>query len=295
MRFGHGASVSPSAALLNLLALSCLALRCEAFSSSSSTLRLSLRRRQFFSASTMDKTNGESRSSSLSATSTSILGSCFYPSAGDCLRVILASKSPRRKEICGLMGLDVTVYPSTFAEDLDHGAFSSPQSYAAANAAHKAAEVARGALGAGGDDESSTCPPAADVVIGADTIVDLDGVILEKPANHDDAVSMLSRMSGRCHAVHTGVAIFTRRAGPAEPVAHFVESTKVKFAPLSRSEIDSYVASGEPMDKAGGYGIQGLGGMFVESIEGCYFNVMGLPMHHLSKVLAQLDANRQIV
>lgn len=124
--------------------------------------------------------------------------------------------------------------------------------------------------------------------------VDLDGNILEKPDDEAHAHAMLSSLSGRQHLVHSGVAVFSSKGprsktnGTPLPVVSFCESTRVTFATLTSEEIWSYVRSGEPMDKAGAYGIQGLGGQMVRGIDGCYFTVMGLPMHRLSAALAQV-------
>jgi len=132
-------------------------------------------------------------------------------------------------------------------------------------------------------------------ILGSDTIVDLDGLILEKPKDRDDAMSMLRKLSGRWHLVHTGVAIYriiqettidkASASGP-DLVTSFTETTRVKFAELTEQDILSYVLTNEPMDKAGSYGIQGIGGQLVEKIDGCYFTVMGLPMHKTSRALA---------
>eukprot|EP00586_Coscinodiscus_wailesii_P011110 CAMPEP_0172492968 /NCGR_PEP_ID=MMETSP1066-20121228/24264_1 /TAXON_ID=671091 /ORGANISM="Coscinodiscus wailesii, Strain CCMP2513" /LENGTH=193 /DNA_ID=CAMNT_0013262871 /DNA_START=228 /DNA_END=809 /DNA_ORIENTATION=+ len=135
-----------------------------------------------------------------------------------------------------------------------------------------------------------------DVVIGSDTIVDLDGTILEKPVDENDAFQMLSRLSGRWHSVHTGVAIQVYVGGMKVCGSCFTESTMVKFAELTDDDINAYVSTGEPMDKAGSYGIQGVGGRMVEEIKGDFFAVMGLPMHRLSLQLVKLvmDAEGKI-
>ena len=124
--------------------------------------------------------------------------------------------------------------------------------------------------------------------------VDRDGTILEKPDNDAHAHAMLTSLSGRQHLVHSGVAVFSSLGPRSEedgtplPVVSFSETARVTFAPLVSEEIWSYVRSGEPMDKAGSYGIQGLGGQMVRGIDGCYFTVMGLPMHRLSAALARM-------
>jgi len=111
------------------------------------------------------------------------------------------------------------------------------------------------------------------LVLGSDTIVDLDGVILEKPRDASDAKRMLRMLSGVQHSVHTGVALYTVKEGSVELVRSFTETAKVQFATLSEVDIEAYVASGEPMDKAGAYGIQGMGGQMVSAVNGDFFAV----------------------
>ena len=120
--------------------------------------------------------------------------------------------------------------------------------------------------------------------IGADTVVVAADEILGKPESPDDARRMLRLLSGAVHEVHTGLAVI-RRPGAMEAVVE--EVTRVTFAPLSDEEIDAYIATGEPFDKAGAYGIQGIGGRYVTRIEGCYFNVMGLPLARLWSLLRE--------
>lgn len=184
--------------------------------------------------------------------------------------IILASQSPRRREILDLMGLPYLPIPSAFEENLSKSAFPTPRDYVMANARGKASDVL-------------STHPEADLVIGSDTVVVLDGKILEKPRSEGDALSMLTALSGRQHAVYTGVALLTR--GEAQT---FCEVTHVWFAELSTGAIESYIRTGEPMDKAGAYGIQGFGGAFVRKIDGCFFAVMGLPMHAVAKGIAEL-------
>ena len=127
---------------------------------------------------------------------------------------------------------------------------------------------------------------AEDVVIGADTVVALDGQILGKPHDEADARRMLRALSGRSHSVFTGVTVI--RGG--QTLSH-AERTEVFFRPLADDEIDRYIATGEPMDKAGAYGAQGWASLFVERLEGDFFNVMGLPVCALGKLLKQLGVN----
>ncbi|XP_056889389.1 probable bifunctional dTTP/UTP pyrophosphatase/methyltransferase protein isoform X2 [Takifugu flavidus] len=204
--------------------------------------------------------------------------------------VVLASASPRRMEILRNTGLRFEVVPSWFKETLDKEKFKAPYEYAVETAKHKALEVAK------------RMPlnhlKTPDVVIGADTIVAVDGTILEKPVDKNDAYRMLSRLSGKEHSVYTGVVIVLCHeneipqmlfALPDKSVDYrlidFYEETKVKFADLSESMLWEYIDSGEPMDKAGGYGIQALGGMLVERVHGDFLNVVGFPLNHFCKQL----------
>ncbi|CAI5493493.1 unnamed protein product [Closterium sp. Naga37s-1] len=152
--------------------------------------------------------------------------------------------------------------------------------YAAETATHKAIEVSSKALRAA--QATGEAPPT--LVIAADTVVEIDGELLEKPVSKEDAIRMLLLLSGRKHRVFTGVALVLPAVtdpliGRSPLLRSFHECTQVEFASLSQAEVEAYVATGEPMDKAGGYGIQGLGGCLVKAINGCYFNVMGLPLN----------------
>lgn len=223
------------------------------------------------------------------ADSTPCEGSTLFAHGGFVSKcdLVLASQSPRRLEIVGMMGLadQVRVVVSDFEENLDKSSFKDPREYAIANACGKAREVAGRVLQDGSGSEGGDAPI---VVIGSDTIVDLDGVILEKPRDDDHAFSMLSSMSGRRHLVHSGVSVFTGKVGKMEAAVSFCETTEVLFTALSPEEIRAYIRTREPMDKSGSYGIQGAGGQFVRKVEGCYFNVMGFPMHAFSRRLAGL-------
>lgn len=175
-------------------------------------------------------------------------------------RIILASASPRRRRLLGQIGLTFTVDESNIPEDT--AAYPSPREIVLGLARRKAEEVA-----ARHDDA---------LVIGADTIVVLEGRILGKPADAADAAGMLATLSGRTHEVFTGFCVVETPGGRS--VADF-ERTRVTFRALGREEIDAYVRSGSPLDKAGAYGIQDdLGAVFVERIEGCYYNVVGFPL-----------------
>ena len=180
-------------------------------------------------------------------------------------RVILASGSPRRKELLAYIIPEFDVIPS----DIDETASGSPEQQVEKLAADKAADIAR------------RFPDA--VVIGADTLVTVDGRVLGKPRYAGDAAAMLRLLSGRDHTVYTGIAVAT---GGAMRTA--VESTRVIFSSMTDDEIREYISTGEPMDKAGAYGIQGYGGKYISGIEGCFFNVMGLPLNRLYTMLKSL-------
>lgn len=171
--------------------------------------------------------------------------------------LLLASASPRRLELLRALGLEPLVRPSDVDETLRPG--EDPHDAAERLARAKAAAVAEGA-------------PAGAVVLAADTIVVLDGEALGKPRDDADARRMLHALRGRAHDVVTGVAL--ARDGR---LVSGRETTEVLFAPMTDEEVDAYVASGEPADKAGAYALQGLGGLFVERITGTPSNVIGLP------------------
>ncbi|HKP16762.1 MAG TPA: Maf family protein [Gemmatimonadaceae bacterium] len=183
------------------------------------------------------------------------------------VRVILASQSPRRRELLNLVGIAHEVQPA----DID-------ESYLAGERPREHAErLARGktAVIAGREPDA--------LVIGSDTIVVVDGDVLGKPVDELDAVRMLARLAGRSHVVVTAVAVSWR--GETRSA---VEEVGVTFHPMTRAEIDAYIATGEPMDKAGAYGIQGYGATIVSGVDGDYFAVMGLPLQRLTRVLASL-------
>ena len=208
-------------------------------------------------------------------------------------KLILASQSPRRREILDMMGLRgrYTVQFSPLNEEALQEELAekdlTPQEYTSILAQEKAKALAEALVG---DDYS---PDDTIYILGSDTIVDYDVHILNKPQNETQAIEMLSQLSGNYHYVHTGVAIYKLEASNTEISSvtladSFVETAKVKFATLSVADIKAYVNTGEPMDKAGAYGIQGIGGQMVEEMQGDFFTVMGLPMHSLSKCLAKL-------
>ena len=177
--------------------------------------------------------------------------------------LVLASQSPRRREILTRAGIPFVVRPVDVNESKVGD--EDPMEHVRRLAREKA--------------EAAPAGPG-EVVLGADTVVVLDGQILGKPANTGDAERMLRMLSGREHLVITGICL----RGPSEVVVD-VESTKVRFVPISDREIADYVATGEPMDKAGAYAVQGLASKFIDRIEGCYFNVVGLPISLVCKHL----------
>jgi septum formation protein len=186
------------------------------------------------------------------------------------MKLILASASVRRAEILHDAGFSFAVLPSAIDETPYPG--ESAHDLVQRLAFAKAELIAARAVG-------------SSIVIGADTEVTLEGHIFGKPRSTDDARHMLEKLSGRTHAVVTGVALI--RLPDAERLT-FVESTLVHFNMLSAEEISRYLATGEPHDKAGGYAIQGHAGRFIPRIEGCYFNVVGLPLARLQHALTSL-------
>lgn len=198
--------------------------------------------------------------------------------------IILASSSARRHEILKNLGLKFTIVPSTFKENLKEDDFVHPRDYVTATAVAKAEEVRDRLVHVSGD----SSPP--DLIIGCDTCVTLDGKIYGKPTNDDHASEMLQMWSGRTQDVISGVCILHRLCpdGGAWQRVTFHETTRVTFGLLTTDAIQAYVRTHEPRGKAGAYGIQGLGGSLVESIQGDYYNVMGFPLHHFCKELVPL-------
>lgn len=179
--------------------------------------------------------------------------------------MILASGSPRRRELLGFICSEFKVIPAVGEEKISEGA--SPETVVLALSRQKAEEIA------------AKFPN--EIVIGADTIVSVDGKILGKPRDEQDAARMLGMLSGRIHSVFTGVCVIFAD-GRTE---NFAEETKVEFYHLSEREIFDYIATGDPMDKAGAYGIQERGAKNVKGIIGDFYNVMGLPVSRLARVL----------
>ena len=176
--------------------------------------------------------------------------------------IILASKSPRRQELLKFITQDFTVKTAEVDETL-------PEKISPADAVLYLSKI-----------KAEPFKNENDVVIGADTVVAIDGKILGKPSDKADARDMLRLLSGKTHSVFTGVTVFKGNDSKS-----FFSETKVTFFELSESEIENYISTGEPLDKAGAYGIQGFGSLLVEKIEGDYFNVVGLPVSKLNRLL----------
>lgn len=223
---------------------------------------------------------------------------------GPISRLVLASSSPRRKELIKSLGLSLPVHTMSTETDETVDADWTPREIVELLSLRKAGEAAR-MLDQEGTDELS-------LIVSADTIVVVDGEVLGKPENEEHAVQMLRRLQGKTHQVFTGLACLLstadisdelmtecrlkcREQSPAssgvrglrpEAVAAHAESA-VTFLPMSDEEIRGYVATGEPLDKAGAYGVQGLGSIFVERIEGDFYSIMGLPLNLLYRMLLQ--------
>lgn len=187
-------------------------------------------------------------------------------------KFILASASPRRVELLNQVGLEFDIIPSNIEEIIDDN--DSPSEIVMKLSRQKALDVA-GKISA-----EDKC-----YVIGADTIVVSDK-ILGKPASVDEAFDMLKMLSGKPHKVMTGVTVI--ETGTKKTISDY-EETAVFVRELSVHEINSYISTAEPFDKAGGYGIQGMGALLVDKIDGCYFNVVGLPLTRLSKMLEKFN------
>ena len=183
------------------------------------------------------------------------------------MKIVLASQSPRRRELLGRLGLNFTIKTS----QLDESAFTAPtpQALVQCLSREKALSVARE-------------EPPDTLVLGADTVVVLDGQTLGKPSGPEQARAMLRRLSGRTHEVCTGLTLCR-----GEEILTQAEHTLVTFRPLDEGEIAAYVRSGEPLDKAGAYGIQGYGARFIRGIREDFFNVMGLPVNELYRQIMQ--------
>lgn len=189
------------------------------------------------------------------------------------MRIILASASPRRRELLSQIGIDFEVQMS----DVEEKVSTTVPCYLVQGLSRQKAEAVFHALAESGEEV---------LVIGADTVVSCDGEILGKPKSPEQAKEMLRLLQGRSHEVYTGVTLLHRAGGTAENASaiegkSFYEATKVHFYPMTEEEISAYVATGDPLDKAGAYGIQGLCARYISGIDGDYNNVVGLPVGRL--------------
>ncbi|MCR4895327.1 MAG: Maf family protein [Lachnospiraceae bacterium] len=185
-------------------------------------------------------------------------------------KLILASSSPRRRELLGQIGLEFEIRTADVDE---HVAASSPEELVR-KLSHLKASAIRPEAG-----------EAPVTVLGADTIVAVDGTVLGKPADPEDAKRMLRLLQGRSHEVYTGVTLLSYLTDGSCTCNTFAEETKVFFAPMTEAEIETYVATGDPLDKAGAYGIQGFCARYITHIEGDYNNVVGLPVGRVYREL----------
>jgi septum formation protein len=193
-------------------------------------------------------------------------------------RIVLASASPRRLELLRSLNFELEVIPSNYDEP-EHPHLM-PRDLAILHARHKCRDV-----------QSRVNLDGSGILVAADTVVDVDGVAYNKPSDERDAKGMLRDLSGRTHIVHTAFALAI--ADRSELIEH-CESTFVTFFPLSDAEIDAYVATKEPMDKAGAYGIQGYGATLVERVEGDFYTVMGFPLARFVRTLYRLGISLPI-
>jgi septum formation protein len=192
-------------------------------------------------------------------------------------KIVLASGSPRRFELLKDLGLKFCVKPSQFKEPLPNGL--NPEQFVQSLALEKAEDV------------FVTLDSSQElVVIGADTMVALDEELIGKPADRAEAEAILSRLSGKSHCVYTGVAVLHGKNGKKR-IFKIVEKSLVTFRKLSASEIHAYALSSEPFDKAGAYALQGVASAFVEKVEGCYTNIIGLPIPKVVSILREIGIN----
>jgi septum formation protein len=190
------------------------------------------------------------------------------------LNFVLASKSPRRKQLLKLLGIDFEILPSDIDENISE---TIPENFALQLAEKKSIDIAN--------------KNAGKIIIGADTIVVLNNEIINKPENKDNAYEILTKLSGNTHQVITGICIARNLSGKTAYLSDF-EKTDVTFRNLEKKEIIEYINTGSPMDKAGAYGIQDdFGAVFVSKINGCYYNIVGLPLHLLYLKLLEFQKN----
>lgn len=199
-------------------------------------------------------------------------------------QIILASQSPRRKELLEQIGLEFEICPAKGEEIITK---SIPEEVVMELSKQKAEEVAA-MVSSYTDEHKDITTPSDLLVIGADTVVAYDGKILGKPVDEADAKRMLFMLSGNTHSVFTGVTlVLIDKSGRAGELVFF-EKTDVKMHQMTEQEIDRYIATGEPMDKAGSYGIQGKGAIYIEKIDGDYNNVVGLPITRIYQELKKI-------
>lgn len=187
-------------------------------------------------------------------------------------QIILASASPRRQELLKQIGLDFTVFPSTIEENTTE---TNPTEYVRYLSYSKAMDVA----------QKQDIPS---IIIGADTIVTFQDQILGKPKDKNDAYDILNRLQGNTHSVYSGVTLIHLQKDHTKTVKTFHCETKVTVLPMTREQILDYIATGDPMDKAGAYGIQGYFAQYIEGIEGDYYNVVGLPLSRLMQEMEEM-------
>lgn len=199
-------------------------------------------------------------------------------------QIILASQSPRRKELLEQIGLEFEICPAKGEEIITK---SIPEEVVMELSKQKAEEIAA-MVSTFGEEHKDITTPSDILVIGADTVVAYDGKILGKPVDEADAKRTLTMLSGNTHSVFTGVTlVLIDKSGRAGELV-FYEKTDVKMHEMTEAEIDRYIASGEPMDKAGSYGIQGKGAIYIEKIDGDYNNVVGLPITRIYQELKKI-------
>ncbi|KAH0956838.1 hypothetical protein HN011_011564 [Eciton burchellii] len=189
-------------------------------------------------------------------------------------RVILASGSPRRHNIMKHLRIKAEIMPSLYDENLDRSKYDNHGEYVQDIAKYKVLEV---------HERLKADPVSPLLIIGADTMVTMDDVIYGKPRDEAEAFQMLSNLANKQHVVYTGVCLKTPKIQ-----VQFYESAKVKFGDISERQIREYIKTGDPMDKAGGYGFQGMGGCLIEKIEGDYYTIVGLPLYSLARRLNRI-------
>ncbi len=210
---------------------------------------------------------------------------CCYNDKIATYDIILASSSPRRQSILREnIGLSFRIEVPNFKEDIDKSVCTDEEDYVSRTSKAKCLEIIQRV-------QRDGASPPATLIISADTIISFCGTVLEKPADPQSACTMLKLLSGKEHQVLTAVTIALLSPSPTQNEAYvktFCESTRVRFSDLSDETIAAYVATGEPLDKAGSYGIQGIGSSLVKGIDGCYFNVVGFPIHRFCKELIEM-------